>query len=80
MRIASIRDLKHDTTTVLGWIAAGESVEIQKRGHPVAILTQPASKLPVPRPDFRARLKAIYGELVLGTTATEELGEERSNR
>jgi antitoxin (DNA-binding transcriptional repressor) of toxin-antitoxin stability system len=80
MRVASIRDLKHDTTTVLGWVASGEPVEIQRRGQPVAILTQPASKAPVPRPDFKARLKSIYGEMVLGTTATELLEEERSNR
>jgi antitoxin (DNA-binding transcriptional repressor) of toxin-antitoxin stability system len=81
MKTASIRDLKHDTTTVLGWVAAGESVEIQKRGKPVAILSRPAPTAKASaRPDFAARLKSIYGDTVLATTATELLADERGDR
>lgn len=81
MKTASIRDLRHDTSTVLGWVTAGERVEIQRRGKPVAILSRPAinGKAPV-RPDFIARLKTIYGELELPVTATEALAQERGDR
>lgn len=81
MKTASIRELKHDTTTVLEWVEAGERVEIQKRGKPVAVLSRPERK-PVAskRPDFMARLKSIYGNQVLAVTATELLAEERGDR
>lgn len=81
MKTASIRELKHDTTSVLNWVEAGERVEIQKRGKPVAILSRPAPKLAASkRPDFMARLKSIYGHQVLAVTATDLLAEERGNR
>jgi len=32
MRTTTIRELKHDTTTVLSWVAGGESVEVRRRG------------------------------------------------
>ncbi len=81
MKTASIRELKHDTTTVLNWVEAGERVEIQKRGKPVAILSRPEPKPAASkRPDFMARLKSIYGHQVLAVTATDLLAEERGNR
>ena len=81
MKIASIRELRHDTGTVLGWVTAGERVEIQRRGKPVAMLSRPGRKAKAPaRPDFAARLKSIYGDKVLPVTATELLAQERGDR
>lgn len=81
MKTASIRDLKHDTTNVLRWVEAGEQVEIQKRGKPVAVLSRPARKSATSkRPDFLARLKSIYGNQTLPVTATEMLTIERGDR
>jgi len=81
MKTASIRELKLDTTTVLKWVEAGERVEIQKRGKPVAILSRPEQKpAGSKRPDFRARLTSIYGNQVLTVTATDRLAEERGDR
>ena len=40
MKTASIRELKHDTNTVLAWVTSGERVEIQRRGKPVAMLSR----------------------------------------
>jgi len=76
MRTTTIRELKHATTTVLAWVAAGESVEVRRRGKPVAVLT-PRRPGRVARPDFGARLRAIYGDLVLPTTATDLVSESR---
>ncbi len=81
MKTASIRELRHDTTTVLGWVKSGERVEIQRRGKPVAMLSRPGRKgKPPARPDFAARLKAIYGDRELPVTATELLARERDDR
>lgn len=81
MKTASIRELKHDTTTVLEWVEAGERVEIQKRGKPVAVLSRPEAPAPASkRPDFAARLKSIYGNKLLAVTATELIAQERGDR
>ena len=80
MKTASIRELKHDTSTVLGWVASGERVEIRRRGQPVAVLSRPIRRTKAARPDFVARLKSIYGARRLTMTATELLAEERGGR
>lgn len=81
VRTATIRQLRHETSTVLEWVEAGERVEIRKRGKPVAILSRPEGKVAVPRrPDFTARLKSIYGDLTLAVTGTESLAMERGDR
>jgi len=77
MKTTTIRELKHDTTTVLAWVAKGESVEVRRRGVPVAVLTPRRSKARVVRPDFAARLRAIYGDKVLAATGTDLVAEAR---
>ena len=79
MRATSIRQLKHETTTVLGWVAGGESVEVRRRREPVAVLSPPRRKKRIARPDFVARLERIYGNLALATTATELLSDARGD-
>lgn len=80
MKTANIRELRHDTNTVLGWVAAGEQVSIQRRGKTVAILSAPVAVPALERPDFKARLKQIYGDQVLDVAAAEHLREERGDR
>ncbi len=71
MKTTTIRELKHATTTVLSWVAGGASVEVRRRGEPVAVLSPTRRKARVVRPDFAARLKAIYGTKKLPTTGTD---------
>lgn len=82
MKTASIRELKHDTAAVLDWVGAGESVEVRRHGKLVAVMSppSPAKKPSTSRPDFAARLKAIYGDRVMRTTATALLADERGDR
>ena len=50
MKTATIRQVRNDFGTVLGWINAGEEVTILKRRQPVARLLPPpfmASRRPV---------------------------------
>jgi len=79
MRITTIRELKHDTTTVLSWVAEGETVEVRRRNEPVALLSPPRRQSPVRRPDFGARLKAIYGKTKLATTGTALISTSRGD-
>jgi prevent-host-death family protein len=77
MKTATIRELRHDTTTVLSWVARGEYVEVQRRGRPVAVLSPRKRPARVARPDFLARLRSIYGDKVLPSTATDLVAESR---
>lgn len=79
MKTATIRELKHDTAAVLAWVEQGETVEVRRRGQSVALLSPP-KKRARSRPDFAARLKAIYGTKVLARTATDLLAAERGSR
>ena len=80
MKTTTIRELRHDTTTVLGWVAGGESVEVQRRGVPVAVLSPKERKRRAVKPDFLARIRAAYGDQVLTTTATDLVSESRGER
>jgi prevent-host-death family protein len=81
MKTISIRNLKNETTKVLERVALGESLEIRRRNKPLAILKPlERKKRQPPRPDFRKRLRDVYGDKTLPATATELLSEERSDR
>jgi prevent-host-death family protein len=76
MKTATVRQIRHDFSTVLNWVEDGEQVEVSKRGKVVALITQPPTPKPAgprKRPDFAARLKRIYGDKVLpGNIIVEE--------
>lgn len=81
MKTASIRQIRHDFSTVLSWVEDGEQVEVTNRGKTVALLSPPPlpapAKRPKKRPDFMARLKRIYGDKVL---QGDVIVEERNSR
>ena len=79
MKTTSIRELKHDTSTVLAIVANGESVEVRRRNVPVAVIS-PIKTRKVVRRDFRGRLKAIYGDQLLTVTGTDLISEDRGDR
>jgi antitoxin (DNA-binding transcriptional repressor) of toxin-antitoxin stability system len=76
MKTATLRKLRHDFGSVFAWVEQGEPVGISKRGKLIALLTPPPHPKPVKpkkRPDFAARLKRIYGDMVLpGDVVVEE--------
>lgn len=77
MRTTTIRELKHATSTVLAWVAGGESVVVRRRDKPVAVLSPPKRPARIARPDFLGRLRAIYGKRVLAATGTDLVAESR---
>ena len=77
MKVASVRALKHEMSTVLNWVAAGETVEVRRRNQPVAILAPPKRRPPIRRPDFAKRLKDAYGATILEVTGTALVSDAR---
>ena len=80
MKQTTIRELKHATSHVLGMVEAGQTVEILRRRKSVAILSPPTAKKPLAMPDFAARLRNIYGDVVLETTGTQVVNDARGER
>ena len=66
MKTATVRDLRNNFAMLEAWLGDGESVCIEKRGTPIAMLTamRPARGRKVRMPDFAARQKAIWGDRV----------------
>jgi antitoxin (DNA-binding transcriptional repressor) of toxin-antitoxin stability system len=80
MKTATLRKLRHDFGSVFAWVEQGEPVGISKRGKLIALLSPPPTPRPAKRkkrPDFAARLKRIYGDLVLRGDAVVEERESR---
>ncbi len=80
MKTATIRQIRHDFSTFLHWVEGCEQVEVSKRGKIVALITPPPAPKPSrsrKRPDFAARLKRIYGDMVL---PGDVIVEERNSR
>ncbi|MEI6071023.1 MAG: prevent-host-death protein [Verrucomicrobiae bacterium] len=62
MKTASVIDLRNNFASVSRWIYEGESVTIQKRGRPFAILSPVVKKKTeaIEWPDFEVRLKRQF--------------------
>jgi antitoxin (DNA-binding transcriptional repressor) of toxin-antitoxin stability system len=82
MKTANIRELRHSTTTVLGWVEQGESVQITRRNKVVAVISAPVPETPgkIRLPDYRARLAAIFNDKTLPITGTEIVSYGRGDR
>ena len=82
MKSVNIRSLRQNTSDLMERIALGETVEIRRRNQPVAVLKplEEENKHRRPRPNFRKRIRAIYGEQLLAKTTTELLAQERGER
>lgn len=81
MKTATVRQLRQDFGSVMGWVEAGEVVGISRRGKIIALLSPPPPpKPPGPRkrPDFLGRLQRIYGDKVLQGDVVVEERESRS--
>ena len=75
MRTASVRDLRNNFAMLEAWLNNGESVRIEKRGEPIAILSAIRSgkaKQKLTCPDFASRRKAIWGDRVFSEDEVQE--------
>ena len=65
MKTATVRDLRNDFASLEAWLAEGETIRIEKRGTPVALLApfvDSSKKRSFSRPDAEARRRAIWGD------------------
>jgi antitoxin (DNA-binding transcriptional repressor) of toxin-antitoxin stability system len=77
MKRASVRDLRYDFPKVEKMLADGETIEITKRNQVIGTLTPANGSKRVEFPDFRGRLKKIYGDKVLSTSWADFLAERK---
>jgi len=67
MKTATVADLRNNFRRVSSWIEHGETVQILKRGRAFARLTAEVADAPpssVPKIDFMAQLKEVWGDKV----------------
>jgi antitoxin (DNA-binding transcriptional repressor) of toxin-antitoxin stability system len=73
-----VHDLRYHFSEVERFLDDGEEIEITKGERAIARLLPVASRTPRRRPDFLARLRAIYGTRMLKVSGAEVLMRERS--
>jgi antitoxin (DNA-binding transcriptional repressor) of toxin-antitoxin stability system len=79
MRTASIRQVQHNLSEVLGWVALGEEVQVLKRRKVVARLLPP-EPIAVAAPDFCARARKVWGVRPKGKALSETASDARGER
>ncbi len=78
MKTASIREVRHDFSRILEWVANGEEVAITRRREKVARLL-PVTRKKVARgkmPDVTARLQKVFGRKIISDKAMKEILDE----
>lgn len=78
MKTASVRDLRYDFSKIERLLSQGEEVQITKRRKVIARLVPENGERPAKLPDFRARLRAIYGDKMLAVSGADLIREDRN--
>lgn len=75
MKSASVRDLRQNFPRILAWLQSGEKVAITRRRAPIATLIPhtPRKRSRRPAPDVAARLRKVFGKLVIPDQAMQAL-------
>jgi antitoxin (DNA-binding transcriptional repressor) of toxin-antitoxin stability system len=75
MKTATVRDLRYDFPKIEAWLRSGEEIQITKHNKPLGTLKPPQAgqKPPPPLPDYKARLKRIWGDRVFTAQEVEEM-------
>jgi antitoxin (DNA-binding transcriptional repressor) of toxin-antitoxin stability system len=78
MKTASIREVRHDFSRILEWVAGGEEVAITKRHVTVARLLPAQRKKSTrhPMPDVTARLQKVFGRKVISDKVMKKILED----
>jgi antitoxin (DNA-binding transcriptional repressor) of toxin-antitoxin stability system len=78
MRKASVRDLRYAFKKIERLLRQGEEVQITKRRHVIARLIPENTQSTPELPDFRARVRAIYGDKGLAVSGADLVSEDRN--
>lgn len=77
MKTVTVRDLRNHFSKVEAWLGEGLQVRVEKRGEPVAVISPISAqeKVGVPKIDWAARRKAIWGDRVFSEQEVREMRE-----
>jgi prevent-host-death family protein len=79
MRPVSVRELQREIRAILDRVENGESVEITRRGRPVAQLV-PAVDPVEPWPDLATRAQEALGTRRITPPPSQQLADDRGTR
>jgi antitoxin (DNA-binding transcriptional repressor) of toxin-antitoxin stability system len=79
MKSASVREVQHNLSAVLDWVARGEEVQVTKRRRVVARLLPP-EPLIVATPDYCGRARKLWGPRPKGKSLSETVSDARGER
>jgi antitoxin (DNA-binding transcriptional repressor) of toxin-antitoxin stability system len=77
MTKASVRDLRYEFKKIERLLQRGEEIQITKRRRVIARLIPENNQSRPPLPDFRARVRAIYGDKVFKVSGAEIVRQDR---
>ena len=80
MKKASIRDLRYRFSAVEDLLRDGEEIQITKRKRVIARLLPPEPARSVEMPDFKARMKKIFGKKRMKVSGAEIIAQSREER
>ncbi len=78
MRKASVGDIRYEFKKIERLLARGEEIQITKRGKVIARVVPENEQPQVELPDFRARVRPIYGDKVFAVSGAELLSKNRN--
>jgi antitoxin (DNA-binding transcriptional repressor) of toxin-antitoxin stability system len=78
MTKASVRDLRYEFKKIELLLRQGEEVQITKRRRVIARLVPENAQSHPQLPNFRARIRAIYGDKVLAVSGADLVSEDRN--
>jgi antitoxin (DNA-binding transcriptional repressor) of toxin-antitoxin stability system len=77
MTKASVRDLRYEFKKIERLLLKGEEIQITKRRRVIARLVPESEEVVKKMPDFRARVRKIYGDKVLAVSGADLLAADR---
>ena len=80
MKQVSVRNLQREIRAVLDRVEQGESIDITRRGRPVARLVPTTPAPPEPWPDLAARARAVLGRRRISPAPSRQLVADRGER
>jgi antitoxin (DNA-binding transcriptional repressor) of toxin-antitoxin stability system len=77
MTKASVRDLRYEFKKIERLLRQGEEIQITKRRRVIARLVPEGEDIVKKMPDFRARVRKIYGDKILAVSGADLLAADR---
>jgi antitoxin (DNA-binding transcriptional repressor) of toxin-antitoxin stability system len=77
MTKTSVRDLRYEFKKIERLLRQGEEIQITKRRRVIARLVPEKEEVAKKLPDFRARMREIYGDKVFAVSGADLIAADR---